>query len=331
MNADICATVPSLSATADSSFAENFYGLKRIRTPTKPLPLTTTTTPAPSPPLTPSEIRRSLLFLILVPYLKTKLDDLYEGVSGGASSRLFGDEEIEENELEDLADPNSTALHRLLVRARRVFRKVYPLVNATYHGSVLCYSIAYLFGKTPYYTPWLKLIGLEVKRMSVQDYREHYTRMSGPASATSQSRSLARRSVDILGATLSGALEFLKILLPMSIFFFKFLEWWYSSEFARGGGGGGGVGQAAAKEVPPPERIKPDRRGTPLPPTPNTCPLCQARPINNPTALPSGYVFCYTCAFHYVEEHGRCPVTWTRVRGGVGDLRKVYAAGTGGV
>ncbi len=41
----------------------------------------------------------------------------------------------------------------------------------------------------------------------------------------------------------------------------------------------------------------------------NSCPLCGAMPINNPAVLPSGYVYCYTCAFNYVEEQARCPVT----------------------
>ncbi|RUS15002.1 hypothetical protein BC937DRAFT_93042 [Endogone sp. FLAS-F59071] len=314
-----------------ASFAENFYGLKRVSSPSTPTPAAPS---SPSPPLTRTEIRHSLIFLVLVPYIKAKLDLLYDRVSGGASARLFGNDEIDEREREEMADPQVTAKRRMVLWMIRVFRKCYPVMNAVYHGSALCYNVGYLFGKTQYYILGLRIIGMKVRRMSAQDYREHYQRTNAPvsfAATSSSSQSLILRSAHLLGVTLSGALEFLKILLPMSIFFFKFLEWWYSSEFARGGGGGGGVGQAAAKEVPPPERIKPDPRGTPLPPTPNTCPLCLTRPIDNPTALPSGYVFCYKCIFQYVEKSGRCPVTWTKVSGGVGGLRKVYAAGAGGV
>jgi peroxin-12 len=124
-----------------------------------------------------------------------------------------------------------------------------------------------------------------------------------------------------LSTVLGKVVDFLKVLLPMSIFFFKFLEWWYSSEFSRGGVSNDDEEQT----IPPPEKIQPDPKGTPLPSTPNTCPLCLASPINNPTALSSGYVFCYTCAYHYVEEHGRCPVTFVKVENGAESLTKLYA------
>lgn len=51
-------------------------------------------------------------------------------------------------------------------------------------------------------------------------------------------------------------IEFLKVLLPMSIFFFKFLEWWYSSEFARGNGTGNYGEDEAENTIPPPEKTK---------------------------------------------------------------------------
>ena len=56
--------------------------------------------------------------------------------------------------------------------------------------------------------------------------------------------------------------------------------------------------------------------------THNGCPLCGTAPINNPTAFPTGYVGCYTCAFAYVEEWQRCPVTLRRVTG-TAELRRV--------
>lgn len=55
----------------------------------------------------------------------------------------------------------------------------------------------------------------------------------------------------------------------------------------------------------------------------NGCPLCGTSPINNPCALPTGYVLCYTCAHDYVGKHGKCPVTLREINGGVDELRKV--------
>ncbi|EPQ59658.1 hypothetical protein GLOTRDRAFT_109799, partial [Gloeophyllum trabeum ATCC 11539] len=50
------------------------------------------------------------------------------------------------------------------------------------------------------------------------------------------------------------------------------------------------------------------------------CPLCKGA-IANATALPSGYVFCYRCAYEQVQKEGRCPVTLLPAR--LWELRKV--------
>lgn len=57
-----------------------------------------------------------------------------------------------------------------MIRLIQLFRFVYPYVNGAYHGANLAYAIAYMFNKTRYYSPWLHLIGLEIKRMSMADY-----------------------------------------------------------------------------------------------------------------------------------------------------------------
>ncbi|KAG1448633.1 hypothetical protein G6F56_008888 [Rhizopus delemar] len=176
-----------------------------------------------------------------------------------------------------------------------------------------------MFEKTKYYTPWLHLIGIEVKRMGMDDYRDHYEKT---ANINSPGISL-KRPLGSMVTILGKAIDFLKVLLPMSIFFFKFLEWWYSSEFSRGNAFK--QGENGECTIPPPEKIKPHPKGTAIPSSPNTCPLCLNSPINNPTAMPSGYVFCYTCAYHYLQEHARCPVTWIKVPNNPENLTKLYA------
>ncbi|ORZ01803.1 Pex12 amino terminal region-domain-containing protein, partial [Syncephalastrum racemosum] len=312
-----------------ASFAENFYGLKRVSSAylnSNAAKFAATGGKSTAPPLTSREINRSLLVLVGLPYVKCRLDLFYNQISGGSS--ILGANEHEERETEALQDPDTPMRRRLAIRLTRLFRLIYPYINSIYHASNLAYNIGYLFGKTRYYTPWLHLIGLEIKRMSMADYvrksntyityqRAYYDKVDG-APAASGKRSPLRFASSIFGKVI----EFLKVLLPMSIFFYKFLEWWYSSEFARGNAL---QEDNAAETIPPPEKTKPDPRGTALPSTPNTCPLCLSNPINNPTALPSGYVFCYTCAYRYVEEHNRCPVTWVKTARGVEDLTKVYA------
>src|SRR5258708_25917272 len=112
-------------------------------------------------------------------------------------------------------------------------------------------------------------------------------------------------------------LDSLKILLPMSIFFVKFLEWWYSpSSPARF--------LAAAPTgppIPPPRMLSPHPHGIAIDGTKyGQCPLC-GKMLENATALPSGYVFCYKCAHEHVQEYGRCPVTLLRAR--IWQLRRV--------
>jgi peroxin-12 len=154
-----------------ASFAENFYGLKRVATQVA----TNGQFIAPSsdqsnPKLSTKDINRSLLFLVGLPYIKCKLDLLYSQVSGGASASLLGENEQEARELEILSDPSSSVKTKAVVHLKRIFRQVYPIVNMLYYGSNLCYNIGYLFGKTKYYTPWLRILGIEVKRMSMDDY-----------------------------------------------------------------------------------------------------------------------------------------------------------------
>ena len=55
----------------------------------------------------------------------------------------------------------------------------------------------------------------------------------------------------------------------------------------------------------------------------NSCPLCGRTPIANPCMLPTGYVFCYTCAHEHVEEHEECPVTRQPILGGKESIRRV--------
>ncbi|CAO3599284.1 unnamed protein product [Absidia cylindrospora] len=310
-----------------ASFAENFYGLKRVSTNFLESKGSQMALPAggasagQSPALTKKERNTSLLMLVGLPYLKCRMDLLYQKVSGDAS--LLGMNEQEERENEDLADPTTSHCRKLKIRLIKLFRTLYPYINALYHGSGLVYNVLYLFNKTKYHSPWLHLLGLQIKRMSMADYRAYYDKMDA-----SQRQSKTRNTfLRLFSGTFGKVIEFLKVLLPMSIFFFKFLEWWYSSEFSRGNGTGNYGEEEDEATIPPPEKTKPDPRGVKLPSSPNTCPICSTSPINNPTALPSGFVFCYTCAYRYVEDHGRCPVSWIKMDRGVEDLTKVYADG----
>ncbi|CAI2165092.1 10175_t:CDS:2 [Funneliformis geosporum] len=300
-----------------ASFAESFYGLKRIRSIRTKINLPEAAPDADLQKLKNSDIWLSLCFLVGIPYIKTKLDNKYEEISGGAGARLLGVTFSRENNDGHIQQINRRERIRRFIR--RFFKILYPWLNAFYHGSNLLYNILYLYDKTCYYTPWLRLMGIETRRMTAQDYREQSERRKNSSRNKLQSTTLLQTSRYFSSLILSDLLDFLKILLPMSIFFYRFLEWWYSSEYARQPGRVDGI------NVPPPEIIAPDPRGIPLPDTPNLCPIC-SNLLTNPTALSSGYVFCYLCISRHIEDYGRCPITLIKVE--IDELRKVYNSST---
>jgi peroxin-12 len=114
--------------------------------------------------------------------------------------------------------------------------------------------------------------------------------------------------------------EALRILLPASIFFFKFLEWWYSSDYARSRRVAGDTTLEPA--IRPPTRLDPHPDGVlhGEKPMSGVCPICKG-PLANATALPTGWVTDYKCAWEWVNEKGTCPVTLVAVE--AGDLRKI--------
>lgn len=90
----------------------------------------------------------------------------------------------------------------------------------------------------------------------------------------------------------SLALDSLRLLLPLSIFGFRLLEWWYSPT-----GGAGRLGRGSKKGA------QPALRAPPPPPSAAASESADERgkcvvhggSVENPTALPSGWIGCYKC------------------------------------
>jgi peroxin-12 len=141
-------------------------------------------------------------------------------------------------------------------------------------------------------------------------------------------------------------LSSLRFLLPASIFALKFLEWWHASDFSRQLARKAtealdlpapvvaGMADPSKKISPPsssssPTNLKPVLKSSssrrqqapisstsllpiftvplPLPDSSSegACPIC-LNPLVNPTACQTGYVFCYSCVFRWLNgEHER--------------------------
>jgi len=150
----------------DGSFGDNFYGLKR----------TVVVTSSASRPLRARDRYAALAFLVLVPYVQAKLEAVYE-----RNATPFGaaQEAEEGNEEGDRVD----RLKRLI---GRLFLRYYPYAKAFVGTVVFAYQVcslffiascikafankvAYLYGLTRYYSPWLHLLRQEIKRLSLVD------------------------------------------------------------------------------------------------------------------------------------------------------------------
>ncbi|KAI8325012.1 hypothetical protein GQ54DRAFT_37213 [Martensiomyces pterosporus] len=292
------------------SFTEHFYGTKRVRTHKI----------RGDGNMTRANVWGSLVFLVGLPLVKSRLDQYYEKISGGEAARLLGGAFAQAGESDDDRIPEGLAgasrrLAVLIQAAKRAFKRYYPHANFSYHMATALYYIAYMFDRTNYNSPWLHILGLQVRRMTAADYRAMDAR--GPSSKSSllapSNGSVIRFARNLVARLLTGGLDFLKVLLPLSIFFYRFLEWWYRSDFHKK------VQQAPVP--PPPMPLKPHVDGISVPEDQNICPICE-RPRTNPAMAPSGYVFCYPCIYRHVSETGRCPVTLARAR--TDGIRKIY-------
>lgn len=356
--------------THGGGFTENFYGLKREKAlRAGEIPRANVGAPSlvrEALALNSTDIWKNLAVMVGIPYIKRKLDEAYEI---NAPRALLG---ANYNRL----PPNATWKQRFLHYYRWFLQNIYPSVNAAYYFSLLVFNIAYLFDNTKFHSPFMWLIGTRMRRLGEADYRAIEMLNAGTPKSTGASpgaRSFFHPST--LG---SNVLSSLKFLLPTSIFALKFLEWWHSSDFANQLS----RKAAEALELPPPvvsglstTLSKPSKPTKQEPSTAKAddeasedlepkhppiasksllpiyvvsapedselCPICKGE-IQTATACQTGFVFCYTCIFRWIEGNhdlqeefmkgregkwedgkGRCAVTGRRVLGGTEGLRRI--------
>ena len=354
--------------TTGGGFTENFYGLKRekaLRTEVPRASLGAAGQVRETLKLSEHDIWKNLLIMVGIPYLKRKLDEAYDI---NAPRALLGSAYTQ-------MPPNPTLRQRLRHYYHWFLRNIYPGINATYYASMLAFNLAYLFDNSKYHSPFMWLIGTRVRRLGETDYRAIAAAAApkaAKAGAPPGPRSLFHPRT--IGPRLLSSVS---VLLPTSIFALKFLEWWYASDFARqlskkateglelpppiiSGMNSVALGR---KQAPKPEQEKKvdEKKGeegvpqnppvaatsllpiytVPLPESSEFCPICEGE-IVTATACQTGYVFCYTCIFKWVQgDHekqnefmrgregkwesgvGRCAATGRRVLGGTEGLRRV--------
>uniref|UniRef100_A0A8C9MTM5 Peroxisome assembly protein 12 n=2 Tax=Serinus canaria TaxID=9135 RepID=A0A8C9MTM5_SERCA len=264
-------------ARCSASFSENFYSMKRIPMGGgRQQPLATAGLPK-------RHHWKSLLLLVLVPYLKGKLEKLVSSLR-------------EEDEYS--IHPPSSSWKRFY----RAFLAAYPYVNMTWEGWFLIQQLCYILGKAEHHSPMLRLAGVRLVRLTAEDLQALEKKWA--ESTSSQTHSFTSRVQSALRRAL-GAIAFsLSTGLSVSVFFLQFLDWWYSSE-----------NQETIKSLtalptpPPPVHLEHEPSSAVLPSLKSVCPLCRKVRVNATALATSGFVFCYRCAHGYVKAHQRCPVT----------------------
>ncbi|TMW57226.1 hypothetical protein Poli38472_003151 [Pythium oligandrum] len=321
-------------ARYDSLSSEKFFGMKRVMYHAAPLqdaasgeaPAATTA------PLTQHARRLSLMYAVLMPYLKGKVDHLHRQLVAQAPSASTQPREDEEDRITEASSPVQAKLRAflrrlkqlsLLMTLKKAFIKGYPFVHLAYEASFFLYQWLYLFGDTPYFSPFLRRMGVILVRVTANDesafaqkQSEHRDKLLSSLSGSGVLQRVQRGLLRSAWAVYDHS----HVLLVLGIAAYKFLEWMYSED---------GVATkirltGTDAPIPPP----------PLPPNyvgnasilmstidDNKCPLCQRRRVN-PAAAISGVVFCYPCIYRHVEAHGECPVT--QMKCDVSSIIKIY-------
>lgn len=275
----------------NASFTEKFYGLKRARSLNTRAITTRSSTPsmlASHTRLTRSQVWGSLFFVMVVPYIKEKLEARYQVLHARQSVGSL-----------DVASLSS--LDRALL-------KWYPRLSASSAIISVAFYTLFLFGKSSKSSIVDLLLSTKYSRMAAADYDLG----AGGSAASTTTTTPIKRVKD----TLLGALSFT---LPASMFLLKFLEWWHASDFAR-------QMSKTTRDFEGDENLPLPDIISRAPTKSSNCPLCSG-PINNPTATETGVVYCYMCIFRYLENApeqsgGRCPVTGQRLLGCKFNLEK---------
>jgi Pex2 / Pex12 amino terminal region len=54
-------------------------------------------------------------------------------------------------------------------RLRRLYKRTYPWINMAFECWLMVYNVTYAFERTPFYRPWLSWVGVDLRRLSVED------------------------------------------------------------------------------------------------------------------------------------------------------------------
>ena len=272
-------------ASHNASFGEHFYNLCRR-------PAETSSAGASDAEAARWQRRAGLILLLLPMYARTRLESILEPETPE-----------EEGPREEGAAGGGASAQVRPPRSRRqqVLWLLWRLLWAVTDGACLVQLLSFLYGHSPYPSLQHRVLGLRLQRQGLSPP----TASAAPQHASS---SRGQRLASVLALPLRHAQQ----LLLISVFGFRLLEHWHAPQDASA---------LPRYIVPPPPPLPPLPPGTTTWGPSGVCPACRMAP-QDPTASPSGFVFCAKCIYPAVAQTGQCPATRQPVH--VAELRRLY-------
>ncbi|CAL1531965.1 unnamed protein product [Lymnaea stagnalis] len=252
-----------------ASFAENFYGLKRV--------------PSVNSEVTKLSLKlkvRSLACLILIPYVHRKLELLYEDLK-----YRFGTE----GQLAFLQKQLS-----LKQRLIKFYLFLYPYIHSTWECLNLGYMLSYMLKKGRWHSPGMHMSGTVLLRLDPQDVFD--TTTSSLTYPQWAHLSFSGKLYTLVKLVFSTTAVCLSTSLSVGVFFLQFLDWWYASDSSAKS-----LTALPVPHAPQPQFLKGVNH--------TTCPLCMCVRTNSTALTVSGYVFCYPCIADHISKKKCCPIT----------------------
>ncbi|CAI9091502.1 OLC1v1026554C1 [Oldenlandia corymbosa var. corymbosa] len=331
--------------TTDASFAESLYGLRRravnIKLTTKDqndtrkkiVPLDAVGDAIHHSGLERRQKVLSVAFLVVLPYIRSKLQSVYNKEREAALQASLwgeGEERFDNIDYHDVSGNSPVSRSRntgetttrrrlILKRIQKIIAACYPWIHAGNEGLSFAYQLLYLLDATGFYSLGLHALGVHVCRATGQELMDSSSRISKIRSRERERLRGPPWLKAVQGALMSSmyaVLDYAQTGLIAAVFFFKMMEWWYQSAEER---------MSAPTVYPPPPPPPPPKvakEGISLPADRTLCPLCSQKRANPSVIAVSGFVFCYSCVFKYVSQYKRCPVTL--MPASVEQIRRLY-------
>jgi peroxin-12 len=253
----------------DSLFSEHFYGMRRHSISNNKQRLL------------------CVLFSVIWPFLKFKLDEFYEDVER---------EQDESQYTQQTSNP-------LLNSFKKLVLKFYPYLHAFYSLWIWFVKFKFMFGVSESSSPFLSLLGLKL----IYDVQ----RGSQSGGSIPQRTSYLRTCLTLLSSSFTTFM-----------YFIQFLKWYeeymQNRSFQRTNDltesfslDELSVKSDESTNKPPslPLKLKSNKIMQKILENRSLCPLCLNKRKNECVLSVSGFVFCYTCLYKFVKEHQRCPIT----------------------